>query len=41
NHKILKDGTIRDTVVYSIIDAEWPTVKNSLQFRLRQRPPVL
>ena len=27
NHKILKDGTIRDTVVYSIIDAEWPAVK--------------
>ncbi|MGI2092393.1 GNAT family N-acetyltransferase [Shewanella oncorhynchi] len=41
NHKILKDGTIRDTVVYSIIDIEWPTVKNSLQFRLRQRPPTL
>lgn len=37
NHKILKDGTIRDTVVYSIIDAEWQTVKNSLQFRLQQR----
>ena len=41
NHKILKDGTIRDTVVYSIIDTEWPTVKNSLQFRLRQRPLTL
>ena len=41
NHKILKDGTIRDTVVYSIIDTEWPTVKNSLQFRLRQRPSTL
>jgi RimJ/RimL family protein N-acetyltransferase len=41
NHKILKDGTIRDTVVYSIIDAEWPAVKNSLEFRLRQHPPAL
>ena len=34
NHKLLKDGTVRDTVVYSIIDAEWPAVKQSLQFRL-------
>lgn len=36
NHKLLKDGTVRDTVVYSIIDAEWPTVKHSLKYRLAQ-----
>ncbi|MCG9696444.1 GNAT family protein [Shewanella sp. Isolate11] len=36
NHRILKDGTIRDTVVYSIIDAEWPTVKQNLVHRMRQ-----
>ncbi|QLE85287.1 MULTISPECIES: GNAT family N-acetyltransferase [Shewanella] len=34
NHRILKDGTIRDTVVYSIIDSEWPAVKQSLKARL-------
>ena len=36
NHKILKDGTVRDTVIYSIIDSEWPTVKQNLKFKLQQ-----
>lgn len=40
NNRILKDGTIRDTVVYSIIDTEWPTVKSGLQFRLKQKPII-
>lgn len=40
NNSILKDGTIRDTVVYSIIDTEWPTVKSGLQFRLKQKPVI-
>lgn len=31
SHQVLKDGTIRDTVVYSIINSEWPAVKNNLQ----------
>lgn len=31
SHQILKDGSIRDTVVYSIIASEWPAVKNNLQ----------
>lgn len=34
NHRLLKDGTIRDTVVYSIIDSEWPTVKQLLRQRM-------
>lgn len=34
NHQILKDGSIRDTVVYSIINSEWPAVKNNLQSKL-------
>ncbi|BDZ48923.1 acetyltransferase [Frondihabitans sucicola] len=34
NHKVWPDGTIRDTVVFSIIDGEWPTVKQSLVQRL-------
>jgi RimJ/RimL family protein N-acetyltransferase len=33
NHTIFANGTVRDTVVYSIIDAEWPTVKYGLQQR--------
>lgn len=35
NHRIIENGTVRDTVVYSIIDGEWPTVKYGLQERLR------
>lgn len=34
NHQILPDGSKRDTVVYSIIDGEWPAVKRHLQFLL-------
>lgn len=36
NHKLLGDGTVRDTVVYSIIDSEWSAVKQNLEFRLQQ-----
>ncbi len=31
NHMILPDGYIRDSVFYSIIDSEWPTVKIKLE----------
>lgn len=31
NHRRLEDGSYRDTVVYSIIDNEWPAVRNHLQ----------
>ncbi len=34
SHQILKDGSVRDTVVYSIIANEWPAVKNNLQAKL-------
>lgn len=34
NHTIFENGTVRDTVVYSIIDSEWPTVKYALHERL-------
>ncbi len=30
NHKIMRNGRIRDTVCYSIIKSEWPTVKENL-----------
>ncbi|HJT43260.1 MAG TPA: GNAT family protein [Rhizomicrobium sp.] len=34
NHAIMPDGTIRDTVVYSIIAGEWPMVKSHLTWQL-------
>ena len=34
NHKRHADGTPRDTVIFSIIDAEWQGVKRHLQHRL-------
>ena len=35
-HQIMKDGSIRDTVVYSIIAAEWPAVKSNLLSKLSE-----
>jgi N-acetyltransferase len=37
NHQIQPDGTRRDTVVFSIIEGEWPAVKRNLQFRLERK----
>lgn len=37
-HKIRPDGTVRDTVVYSVIASEWPDVRNGLEARLERRP---
>ncbi len=37
SHQISPNGTVRDTVVYSIVAAEWPTVKAHLTYQL-QRP---
>ncbi len=34
SHKIMPDGTLRDTVVYSILQHEWPAVRNELRRRL-------
>lgn len=34
SHMLLPDGSRRDTVVYSILDVEWPAVRNNLRFRL-------
>ena len=35
-HLLWRDGTLRDTCVYSIIDTEWPTVKAHLTHQLRK-----
>lgn len=32
--RIRPDGTIRDTVVFSVLDHEWPSVRNGLEGRL-------
>ncbi|WP_343723539.1 GNAT family protein, partial [Herbaspirillum seropedicae] len=34
NHMRMPDGSYRDTVVFSIIESEWPTVRRHLQFKL-------
>jgi RimJ/RimL family protein N-acetyltransferase len=34
NHQLLPDGSRRDTVVFSILDGEWPAVKRHLDFLL-------
>lgn len=34
SHQVLADGSRRDTVVYSILDIEWPSVRNNLLYRL-------
>jgi RimJ/RimL family protein N-acetyltransferase len=38
SHAIAANGTLRDTVVYSIIAAEWPTVKAHLNYQLNEKP---
>ena len=34
SHQIAPNGSLRDTVVYSIVASEWPTVKAHLRFQL-------
>ena len=36
HHWVRRDGSIRDTVMYSILAHEWPDVKKHLLFRLRR-----
>jgi RimJ/RimL family protein N-acetyltransferase len=37
NHRRLPDGSLRDTVVFSILDTEWPAVRSGLRHRLARR----
>lgn len=37
NHTKSADGVYRDTVVFSIINLEWPAVKQSLEFKLKRQ----
>ncbi|PCH94233.1 MAG: hypothetical protein COB83_12110 [Gammaproteobacteria bacterium] len=34
NQRILPDGNYRNTAIFSIIDSEWPTVKENLQTKM-------
>lgn len=36
NHQRMPDGSFRDTVVFSIIQSEWPSVKKHLSYRLNR-----
>jgi RimJ/RimL family protein N-acetyltransferase len=36
NHQMSADGVKRDTVVFSIIDSEWPAVRKHLGFQLER-----
>lgn len=36
HHMVRKDGSVRDTVVFSVIAPEWPRVRAHLELRLRE-----
>jgi RimJ/RimL family protein N-acetyltransferase len=36
HHALRRDGTVRDTVMYSILRGEWPEIKSQLHYRLEQ-----
>ena len=38
NHQKNAEGVYRDTVVFSIIDQEWPTVKKNLEHKMVPLP---
>jgi len=37
SHQLAPNGTLRDTVVYSIIAGEWPTVRAHLNYQLNEK----
>jgi len=39
HHFPRRDGSVRDTVMYSILRGEWPVVRTHLRFRLGARKP--
>ena len=39
HHAMRRDGTVRDTVMYSIVRGEWPEVKAQLRYLLARRAP--
>ena len=41
HHHPRRDGTVRDTVIYSILATEWPDVKRHLELRLARQEYML
>lgn len=39
NHRRHADGSVRDTVIFSILNTEWPAVRSNLLARLAQHEP--
>jgi RimJ/RimL family protein N-acetyltransferase len=37
SHQVAPNGTLRDTVIYSIIASEWPTVRAHLTYQLNEK----
>ena len=40
HHAARRDGTVRDTVIYSILADEWPDVRRHLELRLERHKSV-
>ena len=40
HHKRRRDGTVRDTVMYSILAPEWPDVKRHLLLRMARHDVI-
>ena len=40
HHAARRDGTVRDSVMYSILAAEWPDVRRHLELRLARHSPT-
>ena len=36
HHHLRRDGTVRDTVIYSIMRGEWPEIKTHLHYKLQR-----
>jgi RimJ/RimL family protein N-acetyltransferase len=39
HHALRRDGTVRDTVMYSIVRGEWPEIRAHLDYLLRRERP--
>ena len=40
HHFRRRDGSVRDSVMYSVLASEWPAVRRNLEWRLHRRGPV-
>jgi hypothetical protein len=40
HHAQRRDGSVRDTVMYSILRSEWPEIKSQLHARLSRHAEV-